>query len=499
MLFENIFVALLSKIIFYITMLDQSFSLKSFREIFDIENRKGNNIEKRFKNDFSESEKKVIELIKINHDIRKEKDPDKKKILYAQRKAIKKERNEIIEHKLEEISNQINQHRIEILKGKYHGGQSYKFEDNVCNFFISKKIQENIRETYKVRQSSRYAILSQLINLLEDNCPKYVIRTDIKNFYESIPQKILLEKINNDYLLSIKSKKFINQIFESYNGLTGQTDADTAIGVPRGIGISAYLSELFMRNVDNQIQELDDLVYYARYVDDIIAIFVPQSKNINDNYLQNYLSQIKKIVESEELNLNEAKTKEYKLFDSLNYIRLNTKSPKTIQYLGYEIGSTDKKLVIELSERKIKKYFDRIKLSFKSFSKKKHHNRKREFKLLSARIKYLTSNTKLRNNKERVFVGIYYSNPFLNSDKSLEKMEKRLNWYIARAKLTNKEKQEIKAYSFIDGFKKKTFQVLPLKNKIYKNHNRKIRDIQNENNNGILQFGITEITSIWKE
>ena len=47
-------------------------------------------------------------------------------------------------------------------------------------------------------------------------------------------------------------------------------------GVPRGIGISAYLSELFMRNVDNQIQELDDLIYYARYVDDIIAIFVPQ-------------------------------------------------------------------------------------------------------------------------------------------------------------------------------------------------------------------------------
>jgi len=51
-------------------MLDQYFSQKSFREIFDIENRKGNNIEKRFENDFSESEKKVIELIKINDKIR---------------------------------------------------------------------------------------------------------------------------------------------------------------------------------------------------------------------------------------------------------------------------------------------------------------------------------------------------------------------------------------------------------------------------------------------
>lgn len=326
--------------------------------------------------------------------------------------------------------------------------------------------------------------MSQLINLLEDNCPKYVIRTDIKNFYESIPQKILLEKVNNDYLLSIKTKKFINQIFESYNELTGKTDTNTAKGVPRGIGISAYLSELFMRNVDNQIQELDDLIYYARYVDDIIAIFVPQSKKVDDSYLKKYLIRIKEIVEKEKLFINEEKTKEYNLLDSLSSNNLKNNS---INYLGYEIGSAEKQLVIELSERKIKKYFDRIKLSFKSFSKKKHHNRKREFKLLSARIKYLTSNTKLRNNKDKVFVGIYYSNPFLNSDKSLKKLQDELDENINQTELTDKQKQKIKAYSFIDGFKKRTFQVLPLKNKINKNHNR------------ILQFGITEITSIWKE
>lgn len=462
-------------------MLDQSFSLKSFREIFDIENRKGNNIEKRFKDDFSISLAKTLDLKRINKQIREENDFDKRKELYTKRKAIKKERNEIIEQKLEEISNQINQHCIKILKGKDYGGQSYKFEDNVCNFFISKKIQKNIRETYKVRQSSRYAILSQLINLLEDNCPKYVIRTDIKNFYESIPQKILLEKINNDYLLSIKSKKFINQILESYNGLTGQTDADTTIGVPRGIGISAYLSELFMRNVDNQIQELDDIIYYARYVDDIIAIFVPQSKKERN---LNYKEKIEEIVENEKLSLNEDKTETYNLLNNSSILK-----NKTINYLGYKIGSNSENEVLDtkLSEKKLGKYFDRIRLSFEYFSKKRHHNRKREFKLLSARIKYLTSNTKLRNNKDKVFVGIYYSNPFLNSDESLEKMEKRLNWYIARAELTDKQKRKIKAYSFIDGFKKRTFQVLPLKNKINKNHNR------------ILQFGITEITSIWKE
>ena len=51
-------------------MLDQSFSQKSFREIFDIENRKGNNIEKRFKDDFSISLAKTLDLKRINKQIR---------------------------------------------------------------------------------------------------------------------------------------------------------------------------------------------------------------------------------------------------------------------------------------------------------------------------------------------------------------------------------------------------------------------------------------------
>ena len=155
-------------------------------------------------------------------------------------------------------------------------------------------------------------------------------------------------------------------------------------------------------------------------------------------------------------------------------------------------------LSVRLSKNKIDKYFNKIKMSFQHFEKKKVHNRKDAFKLLSARINYLTSNTKLRNNKDKVFVGIYYSNPFLNSDVSLEKLQTRLKWSIDRAGFTNNEKQIMLKYSFIDGFKKKTFQILPLKNKKYKSYNKKRNDVNNQNNKGILQFGIAEINSIWK-
>src|SRR5690606_38751813 len=155
-------------------------------------------------------------------------------------------------------------------------------------------------------------------------------------------------------------------------------------------------------------------------------------------------------------------------------------------------------LSIRLSQNKIRKYFNKINLSFKHFTSKKSHNRKNAFRLLSARINYLTSNTKLRNNKDKVFVGIHYSNPFLNSDVSLERLQRILQWYIGRAGFTHDEKQIMLKYSFIDGFKKKTFQILPLKNKKYKSHNRKRNDVNNQNNKGILQFGIAEINSIWK-
>ncbi len=520
-------------------MLDQSFSLKNFQEIFDNENRKGNNIEKRFNDDFSDSIQKINDLKNIRKDIQNATDLDVKKVLYKRKKELKKERDSIVASILERTSEKINKHVITLEIGAFHGGQSYVFEEKIENFFISKKIQDNINKTYDVKQSSRYSILSELINILEDKFPKYVIRTDIKNFYESIPQKKLLDKINDDYLLSIKTKDYINQIFASYNDLTGQTDKETAKGVPRGIGISAYLSELFMRKIDNRIKELTDLIYYARYVDDIIIIFIPKTTNNESQFYKEYLKSIKKIIKEEAGNdfiINEEKTEEYNLMNGITSLELEKKyyvnkvlndkeiksNPRSINFLGYQIGTliniykkteidnlgntvevndgkTTNELCVTLSENKVNKYLEKLKLSFQYFKTKKNHNRKQAFKLLCARINYLTSNTKLRNNKDKVFVGIYYSNPFLNSETSLEKLQTRLKWYISRAGLSPNEKKTIEKYSFIEGFQNKAFQLLPLKNKKYKTHNRKRADINNRLNKGILQFGITEINSIWKK
>ena len=64
---------------------------------------------------------------------------------------------------------------------------------------------------------------------------------------------------------------------------------ESGSGVPRGFGVSAYLSELYMREIDNEIKALPDVIYYARYVDDIVIIFSPKTKkNIRTTFLTKY-------------------------------------------------------------------------------------------------------------------------------------------------------------------------------------------------------------------
>lgn len=510
-------------------MLNQSFSAETFQEIFDKENRKGKNIEELFKVDFDNSLIHLKKIQNITKDIKKESDKSIRKVLYAERKTLKKERESLILEVLEETAKDLPKkvNEINLINGPMFGKPTYLLERNIQNFFMSKKVQWNILKTYKVKQANRYAILTQLINLLEDKFPKYIIRTDIKSFYESIPQTPLRSKINDDHLLSMLSKRFINRIFKEYNRLTSQTGIVNPKGVPRGIGISPYLSELYMRQVDNKIKDLKDVVYYSRYVDDIIIVFTPENKKIAQQQLDNYKTNVKKIIEDSELEINDSKTKCYNLLNNLNEIHTSTRqtndgveipisyisNPKTIDFLGYKIGSekfnvhttannktkTTETLSIDISNNKLNKYKNKIKLAFEEYKKKKNSNFKIAFKLVFSRIEFLTSNTRLRNNKAKVLIGIYYSNSFINNLQNLNKLDRSLKYYLSRSGMSNTEKESFKKLNFTEGFISRKYIQIPLKKEIYRNHNSKRNDAVNATNNGVLRYGLKEINSIWRK
>lgn len=321
----------------------------------------------------------------------------------------------------------------------------YKTAHTLENILTLKQLQYNFRKLYKVKQSNRYSIISQLKNLLDDGFPKIIVKTDIKEFYESIPHDKLLRKINDENLLTHLSRRFIQQILGEYKTL-----AATTKGVPRGIGISPYLTELYMRDVDAKIKSIPNVMYYARYVDDIIVIFMP---NI-DNTTCDYKKTIKDVFIDEGLTMNED-------IDKTRVIDLTDKHKKQnyfIEYLGYKFisGYDSNKhipLTLTISDRKKKRYGERLSKAFTLYEKQAKGNEKQARKIFVKRIKFLMSNTRLVNNKRNVITGIYYTNSLVNTNADFQVLDRYFLKLITKFALPTTLANRISPKnSFVKGF-----------------------------------------------
>ena len=128
--------------------------------------------------------------------------------------------------------------------------------------------------------------------LLKTKRPYYIIRTDVSSFFESIPQDQLRHTIMDNTLLSYKSKVFVNAILKEYEIEKAKLKDDErdgmkdGCGVPRGIGISSLLSEIYMRDLDGSIKKRPEVIFYVRYVDDIFMLLaeLPQGKDLKNYY-----------------------------------------------------------------------------------------------------------------------------------------------------------------------------------------------------------------------
>lgn len=435
-------------------MLDQSFSYENFRILLDVENRKGRYLEDKvfFDLDIFKKSREVSDLIIVkNKEIREEsykvksihkiEDRDYTLLdkLNSEKDELKKTREKFLEDILIKIARKtdVEDYELKIKKGQIKwGSQLYEIEHNPENYFVTKQLQRNIFKTFKVKQASRKVIIDQLRLLLDDGFPKIIIRTDINKFYESIPHKELLAKIEENSLLSFPSKKMINKVLNQYWKILvadgKKLVTDERVGIPRGIGFSAYLSELYLRGFDNKIKSLPNVTYYTRYVDDIIIIITPKHRKEIRSVLS-YRNEIKKILlSSTRLEINTSKTK------VIDITTENSERKKSITYnltyLGYrfkifyskktvaECGSirtfiSKNKLQIFMSDDKLKRYKDKIDATFSdyyaSIAKYSTEINPSE-RMLAKRIKFLTNNHQLFRRKSNVFIGIYFSNEFLS-------------------------------------------------------------------------------------
>lgn len=453
-------------------MIDQSFSVNNFKAIFEKENSKGVYLENTF---FPSVEVQTRKLKGVRIGFRNLKKKEKSGVLstreYEYRKEslnnlkakIREEREKRIVAELKVISDQASRFdfKTELEKLEIPGSDKeiYSLNNTPCTYFVNKQVQWNLKNIFKVKQANRSLIVSQLEKILGDRFPKIVIRTDIRNFYETISHELLHKKIDSQPLLSASSKKVIKNIIKHYKILSNEDR-----GLPRGLGVSAYLAELYMKAFDQAIENEPSLIYYARYVDDIVAIFTTKSSDDKERYLGFIRSQAVSLgLELHTPNPGSGKT-----------IIHDLSQPKNVnfEFLGYKFSYGSSQVKISMSGERFKRYRERIDLACNEYLYKSRFNEKRERKIFVKRMKFLTGNTRLLNNKNNALVGSYFSNSKVNDMREFKRLDAYLQCKTA-AKFPRALVNRLDELSFESGFENKTF------------HNFTVKDL-------------TKIVAVWK-
>lgn len=314
---------------------------------------------------------------------------------------------------------------------------------------VQRKVNSNVKRFFRIKQNDRDVIVNQLTSLLKEQIPYHVHRLDIRRFYESIDLQTINQALSKEPTLSYRTKNFIINFVRAFQS-TNNT------GLPRGIALSASLSELIMRDFDNTVIEHKDVFYYARYVDDIVIVTSTKEGNDFVNFLETLLPT------NLYFNTRQDGKGKRELIKTVQ-----PKSDQSFSYLGYKFivkkekksTKTDRKVTVDISNSKTKKIKTRL---IKSFA---YYQRFGDFRLLQDRVRLLTSNFSLLDKKKEVHVmsGIYYNYKRVDFEESISlvELDSALRNIIFRDKnfvgnntykLNKKQKRELLRNSFKNGF-----------------------------------------------
>ncbi|WP_339508442.1 antiviral reverse transcriptase Drt3a [Pseudomonas sp. RL_35y_Pfl2_P42] len=334
----------------------------------------------------------------------------------------------------------------------------------------SKLIIRNLELNARIKQPNRSEIISALLSSLQDGTPYRAHRYDIKSFYESINRAAVLTMLEDESLCSLKTLNLIRILFCAL-------DVKNAKGLPRGLDISAYLSEIYLRHFDAKLRRLEHVNFYARFVDDIIMLTSNDKEEETTNHVKALLSddltlhncgkrsdiQIRK---SETIN-EEHKSKTRERFEILDYLGYEFKIFST--YISNNDFRAKRRVEVEISINKIKKIKSRLFSSLLSYcsSPKKPS----DFNLLQKRLKALTGNYEINASGTNVIIktGIYFNyhhrTPKHNCRLSeLDRTFRRALFSRTHplfnrisASLLPHEKRELSGFSFLKGYENITY------------------------------------------
>lgn len=314
------------------------------------------------------------------------------------------------------------------------------------SFFVSKTVQATLANTFHIHPTSRTAAADLVCSVLSDRMPKNVVRFDLKSFYESVPHSKLLKLLRQQARLPSFTVDIVSDLLRQYADLTGQK-AREAHGLPRGVGVSAYLAETYLTQLDIEIRTAFRHCTYVRYVDDVF-ISMPDYGGATSAWRN--LERANRIVES--LGLRVGRDPDRLL---CKYLEVDPASATKFGFLGYEYEYSNLPLTVRLSSGRLDKIIKRVELATEAYLRSYSPHGK-SAKVLLDRVRLLTANTRLSNSKSFAFVGIYFSNRHLTDMQQLKDLDVKVQALLDRVP-DAKLRARLASCNFEHGFGARTF------------------------------------------
>jgi Reverse transcriptase (RNA-dependent DNA polymerase) len=320
-----------------------------------------------------------------------------------------------------------------------------------------------IRQATQIRPSDRDTIIRRLRTVLAEGVPHRVYKFDISAFFESLDTKRLFEQIANISALPRNA----TLVLENY---LNELRSRGIVGLPRGVPLSATLSEFALQRFDGELSTLPQVYFNARYVDDIIIV-TSARENPNE-----FTRKIRRLLAPLGLELNHQKTKRIDI-----PVQLKSDGKPILgqfDYLGYNFSihestrDADRRLVREvevtIASTKIVRLKTRLCASIGAFLDDGDIGR------FERRLQLLTGNYNVRDfakGRSRN-TGLYCNYRRVNSQAALVELDaffrslligtrnrlaKRLS-----AKVAADVRRSLLKYSFVQSFNQRTFYNFPI-------------------------------------
>lgn len=332
---------------------------------------------------------------------------------------------------------------------------------NLSDELVLRRINRNLRRLTGTEQSNRDSIIRSIRAILTEGIDYRAYKIDVKNFYETISVDSILEKLKSDIGFPKESYRVLNTFFQ-------QTVSAHINGLPRGIALSATLSEYVMRPFDLAVRKNPQVYFCSRFVDDVFVLTTGSENPVL--FLRSLQSQL-----SDGLHLNYVKTRH------VNFVN-PPRSPATqniagkIEFLGYRFNIHERQrakidnriyrvVETDIAPKKVQKIKTRIVLALRAFVKDNNYkNLHDRLKLLSGNYNIFDRNKHIRRNS-----GLYCNYRFVDFDQS--QALKDLDGFLRAALLSRKralsrevnsrlskiQKRQLLGIGFRRSFENKTF------------------------------------------